>query len=157
MKKTFILFATMLTTFAAFAQAELTSAYNANKEGNYEEALNYISQASTNPKATGKEKYWRFRGDIYMNVAMDSVLSMKYANSFNEAVAAYTKALEMSKDYVMEIGAVVDRARGIEEQKAIAAYKASNTCGAAVHYDNLITTSKMFGVEIISCECSCLC
>jgi tetratricopeptide (TPR) repeat protein len=47
----------------------------------------------------------------------------------------------------MEIGAVVDRARGIEEQKAIAAYKSSNTCGAAVHYDNLIETSKMFGVS----------
>jgi len=146
MKRTLILFATVLTTFAAFAQSEVTSAYNANKEGNYEEALNYINQASANPKATGKEKYWRFRGDIYMNIAMDSVLSMKYANSFNEAVASYTKALEMSKDYVMEIGAVVDNARKLEEGRAIAAYKASNTCGAASHYDNLIATSKMFGV-----------
>ncbi len=146
MKKTFILFATVLSSFAAFAQPEVTSAYNANKEGNYEEALNYINQASSNPKATAKEKYWRFRGDIYMNIAMDSVLSMKYATSFNEAVASYTKALELSKDYVMEIGAVVDNARRIEEGKAIAAYKASNTCGAAGHYDNLISTSKMFGV-----------
>jgi tetratricopeptide (TPR) repeat protein len=146
MKRTLILFATVLTTFAAFAQSEVTSAYNANKDGNYEEALNYINQASTNPKATGKEKYWRFRGDIYMNIAMDSLLNMKYANSFNEAVASYTKALEMSKDYVMEIGAVVDNARKLEEGRAIAAYKASNTCGAAGHYDNLIATSKMFGV-----------
>jgi tetratricopeptide (TPR) repeat protein len=146
MKKTLILFATVLTTFATFAQAELTSAYNANKEGNYEEALNYINQASTNPKATGKEKYWRFRGDIYMNIAMDSVLSMKYANSFNESVSAYTKALEISKDYVLEIGSVVDNARRSEEGKAIAAYKSSNPCGAAAHYDNLISTSKMFGV-----------
>lgn len=146
MKKTFILFATVLTSFATFAQAELTNAFRANEDKNYEEALNYINQASSNPKATSKEKYWRYRGDIYMNIATDSVLSMKYANSFNEAVTSYTKALELSKDYVMEIGAVVDRARGIEEQKAIAAYKSSNTCGAAGHYDNLITTSKMFGV-----------
>jgi len=146
MKKTLILFATVLTTFAAFAQSELTNAYNANKDGNFEEALNFINQASSNPKATAKEKYWRFRGDIYMNIAMDSVLSMKYASSFNEAVTSYAKALEMSKDYVMEIGAVVDNARRTEEGKAIAAYKASNTCGAASHYDNLISTSKLFGV-----------
>ena len=146
MKKTLILFATVLTTYGSFAQAELTSAYNANRDGNYEEALNYINQASTNPKATGKEKYWRFRGDIYMNIAMDSVLSMKYASSFNESVASYTKALELSKDYVLEIGSVVDNARRAEEGKAIAAYKSSNTCGAATHYDNLISTSKMFGV-----------
>jgi tetratricopeptide (TPR) repeat protein len=146
MKKTFILFATVLTSFATFAQAELTNAFRANEDKNYEEALNYINQASSNPKATGKEKYWRYRGDIYMNIATDSVLSMKYANSFSEAVASYTKALELSKDYVMEIGAVVDRVRAIEEQKAITAYKAGNTCAAAGHYENLITTSLMFGV-----------
>jgi tetratricopeptide (TPR) repeat protein len=146
MKKTILLFATVLTTLATFAQSELTSAHNANKDGNFEEALKFINEAATNPKATGKEKYWRFRGDIFMNIAMDSVLSMKYANSFNESVASYTKALEMSKDYVMEIGAVVDNARKLEEERARAAYKASNTCGAAGHYDNLIATSKMFGV-----------
>ena len=93
MKKTFILFATVLTSFATFAQAELTNAFRANEDKNYEEALNYINQASSNPKATSKEKYWRYRGDIYMNIATDSVLSMKYANSFNEAIASYTKAL----------------------------------------------------------------
>lgn len=147
MKKTLILFATVLTSFATFAQAELTNAFRANEDKNFEEALNYINQASSNPKAISKEKYWRYRGDIYMNIATDSVLSMKYANSFNEAVTSYTKALELSKDYVMEIGAVVDNARRIEEGKAIAAYKSSNTCGAAVHYDNLIETSKMFGVS----------
>ena len=81
-----------------------------------------------------------------MNIAMDSVLSMKYANSFNEAVVSYTKALEMSQDYLMEIGAVVDNARRIEEGKAIAAYKSSNSCGASVHYENLISTSTLFGV-----------
>ncbi len=147
MKKTLILFATVLTSFATFAQAELTNAFRANEDKNFEEALNYINQASSNPKATSKEKYWRYRGDIYMNIAMDSVLSMKYASSFNEAVTSYTKALELSKDYVMEIGVVVDNARRLEEGKAIAAYKSSNTCGAAVHYDNLIETSKMFGVS----------
>ena len=98
MKKTLILFATVLASLTTFAQAELTNAYNANKDGNFEEALNYINQAASNPKAIGKEKYWRFRGDIYMNIAMDSVLSMKYASSFNEAVVSYTKALELSKD-----------------------------------------------------------
>jgi tetratricopeptide (TPR) repeat protein len=146
MKKTFVLFATVLSSFAAFAQPEVTSAFNANKDGKFEEALGYINEASANPKATGKEKYWRFRGDIYMNIAMDSVLSMKYANSFNEAVVSYTKALEMSQDYLMEIGAVVDNARRIEEGKAIAAYKSSNSCGASVHYENLISTSTLFGV-----------
>jgi hypothetical protein len=55
MKKTLILFATVLASLTTFAQAELTNAYNANKDGNFEEALNYINQAASNPKATGKE------------------------------------------------------------------------------------------------------
>jgi sensor domain CHASE-containing protein len=89
MKKTLILFATVLTSFTTFAQAELTNAFRANEDKNFEEALNYINQASSNPKASGKEKYWRFRGDIYMNIAMeqteeyiDGHLKNKYGDCF---------------------------------------------------------------------------
>ena len=123
MKKTLILFATVLTSFATFAQAELTNAFNANKEGNFEEALSFINQASSNPKATAKEKYWRFRGDIYMNIAMDSVLSMKYTNSFNEGVASYTKALEMSEDWKEEIYSKLYQSRIVQVNKAVKYYE----------------------------------
>ena len=146
MKKTFILFATVLTSFATFAQAELTNAFRANEDKNYEEALNYINQASSNPKATSKEKYWRYRGDIYMNIATDSVLSMKYANSFNEALASYTKAIELSKDWLVEIAAYVLKGRINEEEKALAAYKAKDVCGAAMYYENLASSGKLIGL-----------
>jgi tetratricopeptide (TPR) repeat protein len=126
MKKTLILFATILTTFVAFAQSELTNAFNANKEGNFEEALNFINQASSNPKATAKEKYWRFRGDIYMNIATDSVLSMKYPNCFSEAMSSYKQCLAISEDYKEEVLARMWTYRGTQFNKAIKLYENKN-------------------------------
>jgi len=145
MKKISLFLSAALLSVAAYAQPEVTSAFNANRDGKYEEAMGYIEQASSNPKATSKEKYWRFRGDIYLNLAMDSTLAMKYPKAYDEALASYTKALEMSKDYVQEIAGMVDRSRRIEDASAVKAYKAKNTCVAAKHYDNLVNSSKLFG------------
>ena len=74
----FLTFSLMLVTFAAWGQKEVVSAYNANKSGNYAEAVTYIEQAILNEKAAGKEKTWRYRGDIYVNVAKDPELFASY-------------------------------------------------------------------------------
>ena len=38
------------------AQADVTSAYNANKQGDYAKAAEYIEKAINDPKAVTKEK-----------------------------------------------------------------------------------------------------
>ena len=63
---------TWVLVFGAFyctAQADVTSAYMANKDGDYEKAAEYIEKALGNQKAIAKEKTWRYRGQIYLNIA----------------------------------------------------------------------------------------
>jgi tetratricopeptide (TPR) repeat protein len=71
---------------------------------------------------------------------------MKYANSFSEAVASYSKAIELSKDWLVEIATYVLKGRISEEDKALSAYKAKNVCGAAIHYENLASSGKLIGI-----------
>ena len=84
---------TILTMFLlalglqSWAQKEVVSAYNANKEGDFVAAASYIEEAINNPKANVKNKTWRYRGEIYLNISRDSAL-----------FAAYPQALSMSKD-----------------------------------------------------------
>ena len=94
MKKLVLMATLMVAGMIAQAQAKVTSAYNANKEGKYEAAKGFIDEALSDPKATEKEKFWRYRGDIYMNIACDSMLSAKYPQSINESLKCYKEAIE---------------------------------------------------------------
>ena len=64
--------------FQTFGQKEVVSAYNANKEGDFASAATYIEQAILNPKANVKNKTWRYRGEIYLNISRDSALFSAY-------------------------------------------------------------------------------
>jgi len=86
--------------FAAIAsislgQKQVVSAYNANKSGDYSAAANYIEEAITIEKAAIKDKTWRYRGEIYLNIANDSVLSVQYPQALWTAMESYTKAKEL--------------------------------------------------------------
>ena len=58
----------------AHGQKQVVSAYNANKAGKYADAATYIDEAITVEKAALKEKTWRYRGEIYLNIAKDTAL-----------------------------------------------------------------------------------
>ena len=81
----------------AWAQKEVVSAYNANKEGDYAAAATYIEQAITNPKANVKNKTWRYRGDIYLNISRDSAMFAVYPNALSLAKESFMKARELSR------------------------------------------------------------
>ena len=57
MRKAMMVALIMATGWMAQAQPKVTSAYNANKDGKFEDAKQYIDEAMTDPKATEKEKY----------------------------------------------------------------------------------------------------
>lgn len=68
MKKLVMIATLLVAGMVAQAQPKVTSAYNANKEGKFEAAKGYIDEALVDPKATEKEKFWRYRGNIYSNI-----------------------------------------------------------------------------------------
>ena len=89
-------FATLMAlaaiSFQGLAQKEVVSAYNANKEGDYATAASYIEQAIENPKANVKNKTWRYRGEIYLNISKDSTLFAAFPDALTIAKDSYMKA-----------------------------------------------------------------
>ena len=138
----------MVTGWMAQAQPKVTSAYNANKEGKYEDAKQYIDEAMTDPKATEKEKYWRYRGNIYANIAKDSVLNAKYPDALPTALAAFTKYFEIDKrkDYLREVATELDILKAVIGQKAEKSYKANNLSAAGDQFKNIVDISAVLGV-----------
>ncbi|MBL7943172.1 MAG: tetratricopeptide repeat protein [Flavobacteriales bacterium] len=98
MKKILLFCFSLAIVSAAMAQPDVTSAYNANQDGKYEEAAMYIEKAMADPKATAKEKTWRYRGNIYLNIAVTPELAVKYPNAIQLALESFSKAMEMDKD-----------------------------------------------------------
>lgn len=92
-------FATLMAlaaiSFQGLAQKEVVSAYNANKEGDYATAASYIEQAIENPKANVKNKTWRYRGEIYLNISKDSTLFAAFPGALTIAKDSYMKAKEL--------------------------------------------------------------
>jgi tetratricopeptide (TPR) repeat protein len=92
-------FATLMAlaaiSFQGLAQKEVVSAYNANKEGDYATAASYIEQAIENPKANVKNKTWRYRGEIYLNISKDSTLFAAFPDALTMAKDSYMKAKEL--------------------------------------------------------------
>ena len=85
----------LLISATAFGQKEVVSAYNANKDGDYRAAATYIEQAILVEKAAIKEKTWRYRGEIYLNIAADSSASIEYPNALVIAKESYQKSMEI--------------------------------------------------------------
>jgi tetratricopeptide (TPR) repeat protein len=94
MRKTGLLFLALALTISSIAQ-NVTSAYNANKSGEYDKAVGYIEEAIKNPKDAGKEKTWRYRGNIYYNIANGSKWADQFPNAITLAKESYFKALEI--------------------------------------------------------------
>ena len=98
--------------FALLAQKNVVSAYNANSDGDYLKAAEFIDLAIENPKANIKEKTWRYRGNIYTNLASDSALYAQVPDALEKAAISLAKAdeLDVKQRYATE--RLADVARG---------------------------------------------
>lgn len=133
----------------AIAQADLTSAFNSNKDGKYEEAVMYIEKAAQDPKATAKEKYWRYRGNIYLNVAKNPELLKKYPNALILSRDAYFKSMELDthKDYLAdEVRPALVEIQNITLEHAQNQYEAKSFCDAAENFIQAKEISDKFAV-----------
>jgi tetratricopeptide (TPR) repeat protein len=142
MKKVLFLSLSLLASTCAFAQPSVTNAFNANKEGDFEAAAGFIETAITDPKASTKEKTWRYRGDIYLNIASDPALLAKYPNAIQLSKESYFKNLELDKygDYKVEVTASLDKLIRIISNTTNQQLKEDNYCGAA---DNFIIINEI--------------
>jgi len=94
------------------AQKDVVSAYNANQDGDYLRAAEFIDQAILDEKANVKEKTWRYRGNIYTNLASDSALYAQVPDALEKAAASFVKADELDLKQRYSSERMADIARG---------------------------------------------
>lgn len=148
MRKHLLLSLALGASMGAFAQPSVTNAFNANKEGDFEAAATYIEQAIQDPKASSKEKTWRYRGDIYLNIANSSDLSSKFPNAARTSIDSYKKSMELDKygDYSMEVRGSMGRLQELLAAKAGEKYGKKDFCGAAEHFGEMAEISSAFKI-----------
>lgn len=148
MKKTIILSFNLLIGAAALAQPSVTNAYNANRDGDYVAAAQYIEQAVNDPKASAKEKTWRYRGDIYLNIAKDSKLREQFPDAIKLAKESYMKNRELDKmnDYKGEVLASMGQLQQVIAGITDEQLKAKDYCNAGNNFQTMAEISSAFNV-----------
>ena len=148
----------------AVAQKQVVSAYNANKSGDYKAAAGYIEEAITIEKAAEKEKTWRYRGEIYLNIANDSAFVLEFPDALWVAKESYTKAMELDTkgNYERENEISLDRVKATAGNQGIASYTNENYSDAAAKFDlsaeiaetfNIVDTMSVFNAALCYEKC----
>lgn len=148
MKTLLAIACSVLLATTAFAQPEVTKAFNANRNGDYADAAGYIDQAIANPKANTKEKTWRYRGQIYFNIAQDSSLRAQFPDALAKSIESYTKAKEVDTrgSYEKENNLALNNLQLIASNQAIDAYNVGDYANAAKNFDVATELAQQFGV-----------
>jgi len=133
-----------------FAQnSNVTNAYNYLQDNDLARAAEFIEPATVHETTMGKEKTWRYRGDIYrlMALGQDETLKAQFPDAMQRAIDSYLKARELDTK---------GSYRGEIEQGLLALQTAAlnkgNDAFSAKDYDRAITLygdceriSKAFG------------
>lgn len=137
MKKITSILACLVISITVFGQKDVVTAYNLNKEGKYMAASEAIDRATTIEKASAKEKTWRYRGDIYLNIARDSSLFVQKPTAIETAIESYKKAMELDSrgSYHAEDQAGLQNAQILANNYGAGYYQAQEFKKAANMFD----------------------
>jgi len=137
-----------LFAFSVMGQKEVVSAYNANKDGDYRAASTYIEQAILIEKANTKDKTWRYRGEIYLNISRDTSLTMEYPNALRIAMESYLKAkeLDIKERYEDEIRLGLAQVQIGANGKGISYYNTTSFDLAASSFDLAAEVARTFDI-----------
>lgn len=108
MKKVLILLAIALTANVMMAQKmDRTNAYNYNRNGQYEKAVEAIEKCVNHEgflgmKPKDQAQAWLYRGMIYLNVQQDPQLSAKYPNALDLAYESLKNCIKADADYTSD-------------------------------------------------------
>lgn len=137
-----------LIVLVSMGQKQVVSAFNANKSGDFRAAAGYIEEAITVEKAALKDKTWRYRGEIYLNIARDSALTHEFPDALWIAKDSYVKAKELDtkgsyeRENIMGLGLV----QTTSGSQGIADYSDENYGQAAKKFDLSAEVAGMFDV-----------
>lgn len=146
--KHFLMIIGCLFAFSVTGQKEVVSAYNANKEGDYRAASTYIEQAILIEKSNTKDKTWRYRGDIYLNISRDTSLTMEYPNALRISMESYLKAkeLDLKERYKEEIMFGLNQVQIGANGKGISYYNTTSFDLAATSFDLAAEVARTFKI-----------
>ena len=138
----------LAVSLIARSQADVTSAYNANKQGDFAKAAEYIDKAINDPKAASKEKTWRYRGDIYLSIAGSDELLKQFPNAVETSKESFFKSMELDskKEWIQENTAGLSNLQTLVLASAGKQYEASDFCGAAINFGISRDISNRFGI-----------
>ncbi len=116
MKRFSFLLTMVLLCAVTFAQSsKRTTAYNYLRNGKLDKALENIEPCITNEKTMNEPKTWFYRGNIYLQIALDTSEYKKLAkNGYQTAYESYKKALtleganEFKVDIYSNMGLIAD-------------------------------------------------
>ena len=137
-----------LFAFSVMGQKEVVSAYNANKDGDYRAASTYIEQAILIDKANTKDKTWRYRGEIYLNISRDTSLTIEYPNALRTSMESYLKAkeLDLKERYEDEIKLGLAQVQIGANGKGITYYNTTTFDLAASSFDLAAEVARTFEI-----------
>ena len=146
--KHFLMIIGCLFTISIMGQKEVVSAYNANKDGDYRAASTYIEQAILIEKSNTKDKTWRYRGEIYLNISRDSSLTMEYPNALRISMESYLKAteLDLKGRYEDEIKLGLAQVQLGANGKGISYYNTTSFDLAASSFDLAAEVARTFDI-----------
>jgi tetratricopeptide (TPR) repeat protein len=146
--KHFLMIIGCLFAFSVMGQKEVVSAYNANKDGDYRAASTYIEQAILIDKSNTKDKTWRYRGDIYLNISRDSSLTIEYPNALRISMESYLKAteLDLKGRYEDEIKLGLAQVQIGANGKGISYYNTTSFDLAASSFDLAAEVARTFDI-----------
>lgn len=108
MKKLMILLAVVLTASAAMAQKmDRTNAYNYNRNGQYDKAVESIEkcvnhEAFLGMKPKEQAQAWLYRGMIYLNIHQSPEFSAKYPDALEKAYESLDKCVKTDASYTKD-------------------------------------------------------
>ena len=108
MKKLVILLAVLLTTNVMMAQKmDRTNAYNYNRNGQYEKAIEAIEkcvnhEAFLGMKTKDQAQAWLYRGMIYLNVHQNLELAAKYPDALDKAYESLERCIAADAGYAKD-------------------------------------------------------
>ena len=108
MKKVLILLAIALTANVMMAQKmDRTNAYNYNRTGQYEKAIESIEKCVNHEgflgmKPKDQAQAWLYRGTIYLNVHQNPELAAKYPDALQMAYESLNKCIKADASYAKD-------------------------------------------------------
>lgn len=148
MKRILIISVGLAMALQTSAQADVTSAYNANKQGDFAKAAEYIDKAINDPKAVTKEKTWRYRGEIYLSIASSPELSPQFPNAVQTCKESYFKSMEIDskKEWIQENTTGLSTLQALVLENAGKQYEGNDFCGAMGNFSVARDISTRFGI-----------